>query len=70
MSGLKKMCTVLQKEAHFMAVTTDAWTSEAVKSFATYTTHFIDDNWGLQSYVLAIQMYDGRHTAENIKEHL
>ena len=53
-----------------MAVTTDAWTSEAVKSLATYTTHFIDDNRGLQSYALAIQMYDGRHTAENIKEHL
>ena len=53
-----------------MAVTIDAWTSEAVKSFVTYTTHFIDDNWGLQSYVLAIQMYDGRHTAKNIKEHL
>ena len=28
-----------------MAATTDAWTSEAVKSFATYTTHFIVDNY-------------------------
>ena len=44
MSGKKKLCNVLQKEVHFMAVTTDAWTSKAVKSLATYTAHFIDGN--------------------------
>ena len=34
-----------------MAVTTDSWASKAVNSFTTYTAHFIDDNWSLQSYV-------------------
>ena len=29
-SGKKKLCDVLQKEARFVAVTTDAWTSKAV----------------------------------------
>ena len=48
-----------------MAVTTEAWMSKAVKSFAMYTAH--DGNWSLQSYVLATQMFDGRHTAENVR---
>ena len=69
-SGKKKLCNVLQKEARFVAVTTDAWMSKAVKSFTMYTAHFIDGNWSLQSYVLATRMFDGRHTAENVKEHL
>ena len=34
------------------------------------SAHFIDENWSLQSYVLATRMFDGRHTAENVKEHL
>ena len=67
MYGKKNLCNVLQKEARFVAITTDAWTSKAVKSFTT--AHFIDDNWSLQSYVVATQMFDGRHTTENIKEH-
>jgi len=69
-SGKKSLCSVLQNKARFVAITTDAWTSKAVKSFATYTVHFIDDQWRLQSYVLATRMFDGRHTAENITEHL
>ena len=69
MHGKKNLCNVLQKEARFMAITTDAWTSKAVKSFTMYTAHFIDDNWSLQSYVVATRMFDGRHTAENVKEH-
>ena len=51
-------------------VFTDSWTSKAVKSFAIHIVHFIDDNWSLQSYVLASLMVDGRYIVENIKEHL
>ena len=68
--GKKKLCDVLQKEARFMAVKIEVWMSKAVKSFTTYTAHFIDGNWSLQSYVLATQIFNGRHTAENVKEHL
>ena len=32
-SGKKKLCDVLQKEARFVAVTTDAWTSKLVASY-------------------------------------
>ena len=51
-------------------VVTDSWTSKAVKSFAMHIAHFIDDNWSLQSYVLASLMVDGRYIVENIKGHL
>ena len=53
MYGKKNLCNDLQKEARFVAITTDAWTSKAVKLFTTYVAHFIDDNWSLQSYVVA-----------------
>ena len=52
-SGKKNLSNVLQKEARFVAITTDAWTSRAVKSFATYSLHFIDNDWSLQSYICA-----------------
>ena len=68
-SGKKSLCSVLQKEVCFVAITTDVWTSKAVKSFVTYTVHSIDDQWRLQNYVLVTRMFDGRHTAENITEH-
>ena len=41
-----------------------------MRSFATYTVHFIDSEWSLQSYVLATRVMDGRHTAVNIAQHL
>ena len=68
--GKKNLCNVLWKEARFAAVTIDTWTSKAIKSFATYIANFIDDNWSLQSCVLVTQIFDVRHTAGNIKEHL
>ena len=52
-SGRKNLCKVLQKKACFVAVTTDAWTSKAVKSFTSYVYCFIDDSCSLQSYILA-----------------
>ena len=66
----KSLTNLLEKETHFAAITTDAWTSRAVRSFATYTVHFIDSEWSLQSYVLATRVMDGRHTAVNIVQHL
>ena len=38
-SGKKKLCNVLQKEVHFVAVTTDAWTSKAVKLYFPHVLH-------------------------------
>ena len=60
----------LLKSVPAVAVTTDAWTSKAVRSFATYTVHFLNNSWELQSFVLATRPMDGSHTAANIAEHI
>ena len=73
-SGKNKLRSVLQKEARFVAIMIDAWTSKSVKSliliFSTYPVHFIDDEWSLQSYVLTTRLFDGKRTTENVKEFL
>ena len=51
-------------DAVSVAVTTDGWTSKAVRSYGTYTVHFLDANWDLQSFVLATRPIDGSHTAQ------
>ena len=42
----------LLRAAPAVALTTDAWTSRATQSYATYTAHFISETWKLESYVL------------------
>ncbi|XP_065177356.1 uncharacterized protein LOC135808138 [Sycon ciliatum] len=58
------------KSARRVAVTTDGWTSKAVRSYSTFTAHFLDDNWDLQSVVLGTRPLDDRHTAVNIAAQL
>ena len=67
--GKSELCALL-KEVPAVAITTDAWTSKAVRSFATYTVHFLNESWELQSFVLATRPMDGSHTAEHIAEHV
>ena len=69
-SSKKSLTTLVEKETRFAAITTDAWTCRAVKSFATYTIHFNDSEWCLKSYVLTTRIIDGRHTAVKIAQHL
>ena len=48
-------------------ITTDLWTSQyQVKGYLTLTTHFIDNEWALKSFVLATLEVPMEHTAENI----
>ena len=49
-----------------IAITTDAWTSKAVVSFVTYTSHYVTDDWKLVSHVLETKRFNGSHTAENL----
>ncbi|XP_065197184.1 zinc finger BED domain-containing protein 4-like [Sycon ciliatum] len=66
----KEEVKAMMKSARRVAVTTDGWTSKAVRSYSTFTAHFLDDNWDLQSVVLATRPLDDRHTAVNIAAQL
>lgn len=59
-----------QKLAHLSNVylTIDLWTNRNMTSFLGITVHFIDEEWKLNSFVLATDSFKGRHTAENIAE--
>ena len=59
----------LLRAAPAVALTTDAWTSRATQSYATYTAHFISETWKLESYVLRTSLFPGSHTAANIADH-
>ena len=47
----------LLRAAPAVALTTDAWTSRATQSYATYTAHFISETWKLESYVLRTSLF-------------
>ncbi|XP_065199166.1 zinc finger BED domain-containing protein 4-like [Sycon ciliatum] len=49
-----------------IAITTGAWTSKAVVSFVTYTSHYVTDDWKLVSHVLETKRFNGSHTAETL----
>ena len=63
--GKEEIKTTL-KSVEYVAVTTDSWTSKAVRSYSTFTVHFLSSEWKLRSFVLATRPLDGRHTADNL----
>ena len=58
------------KLAHLSHVylTIDLWTNRNMRSFLGISVHFIDEDWKLNSFVLAADSFPGRHTAENIAQ--
>ena len=52
---------------HFTA-TTDLWTTCNSHPYLSYTVHFIDDDWQLQSLCLDTVPLFENHTGENIAE--
>ena len=67
--GGKQELGGLIRAAPAIVLITDAWTSRATQSYATYTAHFISDAWTLESFVLQTSLFPGHHTAVNIAEH-
>ena len=57
-------------EGSSLALTTDIWTSTAVESYLTVTTHFVDEFWHLCSRVLITKEMPERHTGSNIVQRL
>lgn len=54
-----------------IVIALDAWTdSYKRRSYITYVLHYLDKNWNMQTHVLKTTLFENKHTAENIKEHL
>lgn len=58
------------KQAPFIALTTDSWTSRATESYNTDTAQFLNEDWSVGSYVLQTRVMDISHTSENLSEML
>lgn len=58
------------REALFITITTDAWTSGAGESYMALTAHFVDSKWKLQNYTLCCRVLNVDHTGINIKDWL
>ncbi|KAI3783257.1 hypothetical protein L1987_42333 [Smallanthus sonchifolius] len=61
----QKTMRILEKNSSRIAITTDMWTSSnQKKGFMAITTHFIDDNWEMQSRIMRFIYVPCPHTAE------
>lgn len=60
----------IEVNAHYVSLTTDAWTSLKNESYMAVTVHCIDMSCQLKSYVLQCTQFPERHTSENIKNSL
>ena len=58
------------REAPFVALTSDSWTSRATQRYNTITAHFIDNDWNLSNFGLETTVMTESHTAENISNFL
>lgn len=52
----------------FMSVTTDVWTDESTKSYASLTVHFIDRQCKYRSHLLACSQIKGKHTGSALSQ--
>ena len=53
-------------QSHYVAFTSDLWTSQAVQAYLTVTAHFITEQWVLESYVLETKEMPEHHTGRII----
>ena len=65
-NGKASMKQYLESEVHFMAITTDIWTSRANDAYLSLTVHFVDSSWDMISCVLVTAPYSEHRTAVNI----
>ena len=56
------------RETKYFAATSDLWTSSAKHPYLSYTIHFIDYAWSLQSFLLDTVPLFEDHTGQNIAE--
>ncbi|XP_050066594.1 E3 SUMO-protein ligase ZBED1-like, partial [Aphis gossypii] len=56
--------------ANYVSLTTDSWTSVKNENYTAVTTHFINRDCELKSYLLSCFKYSESHTSENLKNEL
>ncbi len=56
------------RNAKFIALTTDGWTSRVTHSFMTITAHYITDNWVNKYPVLQTRAVYESHTSDHLSE--
>ena len=57
----------LEKQKRF-AVTTDLWTHEqTTMPYITVTVHYVNDNWEMRLFIVAMRSMEEKHTGNNIK---
>ena len=66
-TGVGKKLTV---DSFFSASTADLWSSRTIKPYLSYTVHYIDNKWTLQSHHLQGHFMPESHTGEHISESL
>lgn len=54
----------------YFSATTDCWSSQGMKPYLSYTIHYVDDDWALQSLCLQTLYLPEDHTASNLAEEL
>lgn len=62
----KKVTDMLAGNSSKLSFTIDGWTSISGRSYYGITTHFIDDDWELQSITLDFVPAHGKHTGKDI----
>ena len=60
----EKLLVTLQ--SHYVAFTSNLWTSQTVQAYLTVTAHFITEQWVLESYVLETKEMPECHTGRII----
>ncbi|KAL5157698.1 putative AC transposase [Glycine soja] len=64
-----KTMKLIQKNSSRIAISTDMWTaSNQNKGYMTITTHFIDNNWNLQSRLMRFIYVPAPHSVEVLAE--
>ena len=66
-SEMKEKVVLLKlQEAKHFSITNDMWTSTSNHSFMSFTVHFIDSDWALQSFCIdTVPIFEDR-TGQNI----
>lgn len=60
----------IHANAKYISLTTDSWTSIKNENYTAITSHFINSNCELKSYLLSCFKYSESHTSENLKNEL